>query len=101
MVGTYLHGPVLALNPTLADWLLPRPPGRWPPLDDSLCDRLRRHRLDEVLPQTARAGRRKALLTAVGRRDDGPSGATATLSGATGEATSGRVTGGGAATGGA
>lgn len=80
VVGTYLHGPVLALNPTLADWLLATAVGPMPPLDDSLCERLRRHRLDEVIPDTARAGRRRTLLAAVRRRDVGPSGATATLS---------------------
>lgn len=80
VVGTYLHGPVLALNPTLADWLLSTAVGAMPPLDDTLCGRLRRHRLDEVIPQTARATRRRTLLAAVRRRNDGPSGATATLS---------------------
>jgi CobQ-like glutamine amidotransferase family enzyme len=80
VVGTYLHGPVLALNPTLADWLLATAVGAMPPLDDTLCERLRRHRLDEVIPQTARATRRKTLLSTVRRRDDGPSGATAALS---------------------
>jgi CobQ-like glutamine amidotransferase family enzyme len=80
VVGTYLHGPVLALNPTLADWLLATAVGELGLLNDVLCERLRRHRLDEVLPQTARATRRKTLLATVRRRDDGPSGATATLS---------------------
>lgn len=80
VIGTYLHGPVLALNPTLADWLLATAVGELSPLDDTLCERLRRHRLDEVLPQTARVTRRKTLLATVRRRDDGPSGATATLS---------------------
>lgn len=85
VVGTYLHGPVLALNPTLADWLLATVAGSLPPLPDTLVERLRRHRLDEVLPKTAKAGRRKAMLSAVHRKDDGPSGATATLSGAPAE----------------
>ena len=80
VLGTYLHGPVLALNPTLADWLLSTAVGPMPAIDDSLIDRLRRHRLDEVIPQTARATRRRALLSTVRRREDGPSGATATLS---------------------
>ncbi len=48
VVGTYLHGPVLARNPALADLLL-----RWalgvdelPPLDDREVEALRRERLD-------------------------------------------------------
>ncbi|HET9655278.1 MAG TPA: glutamine amidotransferase [Kineosporiaceae bacterium] len=85
VVGTYLHGPVLALNPTLADWLLATVTGSLPALPDTLVERLRRHRLDEVIPETAKAGRRKAMLSAIRRKDDGPSGATATLSGAPAE----------------
>ncbi len=80
VVGTYLHGPVLALNPTLADWMISVTAGPLAPLDDTLVDRLRRHRLDEVLPETARSVRRRALLATVRRRDDRPSGAAATLS---------------------
>jgi CobQ-like glutamine amidotransferase family enzyme len=34
VVGTYLHGPVLARNPALADWLLTKVIGGLPPLDD-------------------------------------------------------------------
>jgi hypothetical protein len=34
VVGTYLHGPVLARNPSLADWLLRRVVGTLGPLDD-------------------------------------------------------------------
>lgn len=93
VVGTYLHGPVLALNPTLADWLLSTAVGPIPPIDDTFVDRLRRHRLDEVIPQTARAGRRRALLSAVRRRDDRPSGATATLSAPGGGAASSDASG--------
>ena len=29
MVGTYLHGPLLAKNPQVADWLLERALKRW------------------------------------------------------------------------
>jgi hypothetical protein len=79
--GTYLHGPALALNPALADALLATAVGALAPLDDVLCDRLRAHRLHEVLPATARAGRVERIL---GRlrpdRSSGASGATATLS---------------------
>ena len=79
--GTYLHGPALALNPALADRVLGHAAGELPPIDDTLVDELRRHRLEHVLPATARAGRRRWLLGALGRSDGGPSGATASLSG--------------------
>jgi len=79
--GTYLHGPALALNPALADRLIATAVGDLAPLDDVLCDRLREHRLREVLPSTARAGRFHRLTAALrGGRSTGPSGATATLS---------------------
>jgi CobQ-like glutamine amidotransferase family enzyme len=81
--GTYLHGPALALNPALADRLLATAVGELAPLDDTLCDRLRSHRLHEVLPATARAGRfeRFGGLLRRGRGGgSGSSGATATLS---------------------
>jgi CobQ-like glutamine amidotransferase family enzyme len=79
--GTYLHGPALALNPALADALLATAVGDLAPLDDVLCDRLRAHRLHEVLPAAARAGRVERVLGRL--RRDGPgstSGATASLS---------------------
>lgn len=79
VIGTYLHGPVLAINPGLADWLLGAVTGQLPPLDDQLCDNLRRHRLTEVIPATERADRRRALLSVLGRRDNRPSGAAASL----------------------
>jgi lipid II isoglutaminyl synthase (glutamine-hydrolysing) len=78
--GTYLHGPALALNPALADRLLATALGELAPIDDTLPDRLRRHRLEEVLPATARVGRWQALAARVRGRDAGTSGATATLS---------------------
>ncbi len=78
--GTYLHGPVLALNPALADRLLAHAAGPLAPLDDTLADELRRHRLEHVLPGVARAGRRRSLLGALRRREDGTSGAAASLS---------------------
>jgi CobQ-like glutamine amidotransferase family enzyme len=49
IIGTYLHGPVLARNPNLADLLL-----SWvtknelSPIDDAWIDRLRRERLNSV-----------------------------------------------------
>jgi CobQ-like glutamine amidotransferase family enzyme len=48
MVATYLHGPALARNPALADWILTRIAGPLPPLDDSEEDELRRERLSSV-----------------------------------------------------
>lgn len=46
VVGTYLHGPVLARNPSLADALLSMATGRAPePLDDSEEQALRKERL--------------------------------------------------------
>lgn len=45
VVGTYLHGPVLARNPALADWLLARVVGPLEPLEDDLVQRLRAERL--------------------------------------------------------
>lgn len=49
VVGTYLHGPVLARNPALADWLLVRAVGsELAPLPSPEVERLRRERLDAV-----------------------------------------------------
>jgi lipid II isoglutaminyl synthase (glutamine-hydrolysing) len=47
VLGTYMHGPALARNPELADYLLCRALGRdsLPPLDLPEVDRLRRERL--------------------------------------------------------
>lgn len=45
VVGTYLHGPVLARNPALADYLLRSVLGPLDPLDDAEVDALRKERL--------------------------------------------------------
>lgn len=45
VVGTYLHGPVLARNPALADHLLSSVLGPLDPLDDAEVDALRKERL--------------------------------------------------------
>ncbi len=45
IVGTYLHGPVLARNPALADHLLSWVVGPLEPLDDAEVDALRNERL--------------------------------------------------------
>lgn len=47
-VGTYLHGPVLARNPALADRLLEWVAGPLDAIDDHLVDDLRRRRLAAV-----------------------------------------------------
>jgi CobQ-like glutamine amidotransferase family enzyme len=44
VVATYAHGPALARNPALADWLLTQVVGDLAPLDDSEEDELRRER---------------------------------------------------------
>ena len=44
VVATYLHGPALARNPALADWILTKVAGSLSPLDDSEEDELRRER---------------------------------------------------------
>ena len=45
VIGTYLHGPVLALNPALADHLLANVVGTLPPIDDSRAEDFRTSRL--------------------------------------------------------
>lgn len=45
VIGTYMHGPVLARNPALADLLLSWVVGDLEPLDDRESDELRRQRL--------------------------------------------------------
>jgi CobQ-like glutamine amidotransferase family enzyme len=44
VVATYLHGPALARNPALADWILAKVTGPLVPLDDSEEEELRRER---------------------------------------------------------
>ena len=44
VVATYLHGPALARNPALADWILNKVTGPLAPLDDSEEEELRRER---------------------------------------------------------
>jgi lipid II isoglutaminyl synthase (glutamine-hydrolysing) len=45
IVGTYLHGPVLARNPALADWILESVLGELPELHVPVVERLRRERI--------------------------------------------------------
>jgi CobQ-like glutamine amidotransferase family enzyme len=61
VIGTYLHGPVLARNPALADLILSWIVGALPPVDDEIMLRLRSERLrsqGRALPQLRRRGRR-------------------------------------------
>jgi CobQ-like glutamine amidotransferase family enzyme len=44
VVATYLHGPALARNPVLADWILAKVTGPLAPIDDSEEEELRRER---------------------------------------------------------
>jgi hypothetical protein len=61
VLGTYLHGPVLARNPALADLLLTWAVGDLAPLDDSESEALRADRLAAVEPP-GRRGRRRWRL---------------------------------------
>jgi CobQ-like glutamine amidotransferase family enzyme len=61
VVGTYLHGPVLARNPALADRLLSWIVGDLDPLDDSEIDRLRSERRQFVATELARRPTRRKL----------------------------------------
>ncbi len=62
VVGTYLHGPVLARNPELADLLLSRVLGRTlDPLPPSFAEAARRRRIDEAR-QWVRRGRPKVKM---------------------------------------
>lgn len=62
VVGTYLHGPVLARNPALADYLLSSVLGPLDPLDDAEVDALRKERLHAArhphMPQLTSGWRR-------------------------------------------
>jgi lipid II isoglutaminyl synthase (glutamine-hydrolysing) len=64
VIGTYLHGPVLARNPALADHLLASVLGPLEPLDDPEVDALRKDRLHAArhphmhMPQLASGWRR-------------------------------------------
>jgi hypothetical protein len=61
VLGTYLHGPVLARNPALADlllaWALELEPGALAPLDDGAANALR----DERLGAPGRGHRRRRM----------------------------------------
>jgi hypothetical protein len=66
IIATRLHGPVLALNPELADLVLARavgaPADQWEPLPDPPTDRARTARIAEVRAAGMRAARRPPRL---------------------------------------
>lgn len=66
VLGTYLHGPVLARNPALADRLLAWAVGDLVSLDDAECEDLRRERLAAAGPG-GRSRRGRRLLDALRR----------------------------------
>ncbi len=70
IIATRLHGPVLALNPELADLVLARavgaPADEWEPLPDPPTERARAARIAEVRAAGMRATRRRPRL--LGRR---------------------------------
>ncbi|HKY77893.1 MAG TPA: glutamine amidotransferase [Acidimicrobiia bacterium] len=61
VVGTYLHGPVLARNPALADMILSWFAGELEPLDDSEVSDLREERRQFVAAEAARRSSRRKL----------------------------------------
>ncbi|GAA2151945.1 hypothetical protein FHX52_0630 [Humibacillus xanthopallidus] len=70
VLGTRLHGPLLALNPELADLVLGRAVGRdepWPTLESPAVERARRERIAEVRRDTPAAGWRDRLPSSVAR----------------------------------
>ena len=70
VLGTRLHGPLLALNPELADLVLARALGRddpWPALESPAIERARRERIAEVRRETPAAGWRDRLPARVAR----------------------------------
>jgi lipid II isoglutaminyl synthase (glutamine-hydrolysing) len=69
VVGTYLHGPVLARNPALADRLLEWAVGSLPPLEMPLVDELHDERIGA-------ARREREPLSATGRRRRGRAAST-------------------------
>lgn len=61
IVGTYLHGPVLARNPALADLLLSWVAGPLDPIDDDAVDALRAERLAAATAAGGRSRRRRLI----------------------------------------
>ena len=63
VLGTYMHGPVLARNPGLADLLLSWVVGPLEPLDDAEAERLRQERLEAVLSSAPSGKGRASVLS--------------------------------------
>jgi lipid II isoglutaminyl synthase (glutamine-hydrolysing) len=72
VLGTYLHGPVLARNPALADllleWAFGSDPADVSPLDDAAADALRQERLGAKAGTAPGRRRRWRLRQGAGRR---------------------------------
>jgi len=71
VLGTYLHGPLLARNPALADlllaWALGLEVGELPPLDDTAAEGLRRERI-AAMGRRRRTGRPRGSRGSRGSR---------------------------------
>ena len=69
VIGTQLHGPVLALNPELADLVLARALGvsGWDPMPIPRVDTARSGRIAELTSPSRRAPRRRGHWTRLGR----------------------------------
>lgn len=69
VIGTYLHGPVLARNPALADrllaWALDVEPDELGELDDERIDRLRHARTSAAAAAAATSGGQRTITTRV------------------------------------
>ncbi len=65
--GTYLHGPVLARNPALADWLLASVVGELGALEDGEIEALRGERFANAAAEAAVTARGRALPGLLGR----------------------------------
>lgn len=71
VLGTRLHGPLLALNPELADLVLARATGRdepWPALESASVERARRERIAEARREAPRSDWRGRLPRPVAAR---------------------------------
>jgi len=67
VIGTYMHGPVLARNPALADLVLSSVVGQLEPLDDSEAESLRKERLETGVA-SGRNGHRRWTTRLTSRR---------------------------------
>ena len=71
VLGTRLHGPLLALNPELADLVLARATHRsepWPELESPAVERARRERIAEVRRESPKTDWRSRLPVPVAAR---------------------------------